>query len=170
MKCCAAMGGVGCMLPAWGKGPSAKDSTAATNGNAGDGIDLNKLTYCGIRCDTQCELYKATKDNDVALKRKVYDSWKWKQKFGFEFDPEKVFCYTCKPGDRPMKIGIDKCGVRKCTMDNGMESCIECRNLQSCGQGFWKNWPGMHKQALQMQAQYLAQSKTGLMEAKKTSD
>jgi hypothetical protein len=170
MKCCAAAGGFGCMLPAWSKGLTLEDGSSAKNDKPKDHIDLKKLSYCGIRCEEQCELYKATKDNDVKLKEKIYDEWKWKEKFRIEFDPEKVFCHTCKPDDRPLKIGMDQCGVRKCATGNGMESCVQCKSLPSCGDVFWKNWPELHEQVVKMQAQYLAQSKSRLMKAKKTDD
>jgi hypothetical protein len=169
LKRCTAAGGFCCAFLCTGRRVSAQDSTRTQKGGAARPIDLKKLMYCGIRCDGQCELYRATVNNDVELKKKVYVNWKWKEKFGFEFDPGQVFCYTCKPGEQPLKIGIDRCGMRKCAMANGMESCVQCKSLQSCGDDFWKKWPEVRGNALQLQKQYIAESKKGLRKAKKTA-
>ena len=61
--------------------------------------DLKTRAYCGLICDDSCPLFKATRTNDAAAKEKVYTEWKWKEKFGVEFNPDQVFCHGCKaPG------------------------------------------------------------------------
>ena len=58
--------------------------------------ELKDLAYCGLICGKQCEMWNATKSGDVAAKKAVYEKWKWKEKFGVDFDPDKVFCHGCK--------------------------------------------------------------------------
>lgn len=120
-------------------------------------IDPKQLSYCGIACEKECELYKATRENDTELKKKVYKKWNWKEKFKIEFEPDKVVCYSCKPDNQPLKIGMDRCTVRVGAIENKMESCIQCSNLGACDKDLWKNWPDFYIHIKQKQKQYLAQ-------------
>lgn len=139
---------------------SAQESAPAPSGQGKKPIDLKSLAYCGIPnafCVQQCELYKATQNNDAKLKKLVYDQWEMKKKFGIEFDPDKIFCHTCKPGGKPLKVGMAECPVRNCPMNNGMESCVQCRNLASCDKAFWKEWPNAYDTVKILQARYKEQ-------------
>ena len=103
---------------------------------------MAQLSYCGIPCVKVCPLYKATQENDVEMKKILYERQEMKKKFGLDFDPDKVFCHTCKPGDKPKKVGMDTCPVRQCALANGVESCVQCANLDACDKEYWKKWPG----------------------------
>lgn len=129
-------------------------------------IDLKKLSYCGIACENECELYKATKSNNTALKKSVFEKWNWKEKFGIEFYPEKIDCYNCKPENGILKIGMDDCEVRRCAIENGAESCIQCENLSVCGMELWENWPDFYGHMKNRQKQYLSQEGAYLIEIK----
>ncbi len=123
-------------------------------------LDLKVLSYCGIPktyCERQCQLFKATRDNDEKLKKTVYDQWDMKKKFGIEYDPAKIYCYGCKPGDKPLKVGMAECPVRACPLANGLESCIQCLGLEACDKSFWKEWPNAFALAKNLQARYRAQ-------------
>jgi hypothetical protein len=135
----------------------ARASTPARSGWEEQPLDLKALAYCGIPqayCERQCELYKATRNNDAALKKTVYETWGMKKTFGIEFDPGRIFCYGCKPGDKPLKIGMAECPVRTCPISNGLESCAQCLNLASCDKAFWKEWPNALEAAKKLQARY----------------
>jgi hypothetical protein len=133
-------------------------------------IDLKARSYCGIDCENECELLKATRENDIELKKKVYHDWKWKETFGVAFDPDQVFCYTCKPANGKLKIGMAECEVRKCALANGMESCIQCRNLTQCDKEFWKGWSSFYNHVKELQVQYIKQTNAGLLDIKKNSE
>jgi hypothetical protein len=154
---CAKMGGTCCVLLACsrlfpaGAGPQERKDQEQRP------IDLKPLAYCGIPCVQSCELYKATLENDVKMKKLVYEKWEWKKKFGMEFDLDKVFCHTCKPGDKPLKVGMDACLVRKCAIANSMESCVQCQNLAACDMEFWKTWPETLEFVKKLQARYRTQ-------------
>ncbi len=120
-------------------------------------IELKKRSYCGIACETECELYKATQENNTELKKKVYDKWNWKEQFGIEFDPDKVFCYNCKPESNVYKMGMLECEVRKCAMKNEMDACIQCKNLTSCDKEFWSKWSHFYDHVKNLQKQYMNQ-------------
>jgi len=150
--------GFSCMaLFLWNKKLFAGDNDSTKTDAVKAVIDPKELSYCGIACEKQCELFKATMEDDNALKKKVYDQWNWKEKFEIEFDPEKVFCFSCKPGDKPMKMGMKECTARICAIENNLESCIQCSNLAKCDKELWKNWPDFHTHMKQQQKQYLTQ-------------
>jgi hypothetical protein len=138
----------------------AQESATAKPGQAQKPVDPKALCYCGIPqayCEKQCELFKATRENDVMLKKAVYEKWEMKKKFGVDWDPEKIFCYGCKPGDKPLKVGMAECPVRACSSANGLESCVQCLDLASCDKAFWKDWPNAFELAKKLQARYAGQ-------------
>lgn len=155
-----------CALLAWKRRLPAQESPENRRGQAPKPIDFSKLSYCGIPCAQTCELYKATLENDEKTKKLVYEKWGWKKKFGIEYDPEKVFCHGCKPGDKPLKVGMASCEVRICAMANGMESCVQCKSLTACGREFWKEWPELYDFNKKNQARYLNEPGAVLREIK----
>jgi hypothetical protein len=161
---CAKIGGLCSALYLWNKNLLAQDSTKNKKDTFNESIDLKKYSYCGIPCESQCELFKATKENNIELKKQVYEKWKMKENRGFDFDPETVSCYSCKPGDRPYKFGIKECKVRICAIENSMESCIQCSDLASCDKEFWKKWKGLFKLVNNLQKQYALQPGVVLLE------
>lgn len=164
LKQCATFGGACCALLASSRLLFSQESTDKKAADGAQAIDFGKLSYCGIPCVQVCELYKATVENDVNLKKKMYEEQEWKKNFGLEFDPDKVFCYTCKPGDKPKKPGMESCLVRVCVLANGMESCVQCQDLNSCGKEFWKTWKELYAFNQKNQARYLAQAGAKLIE------
>jgi hypothetical protein len=154
---CAKYGGACCSLLAWNRHLTAGAFLQEKKDAERKPIDLKQLAYCGIPCAQACELYKATLENDVKAKKLIHEKWGWKKKFGIEYDPEKVFCYTCKPGDKPKKIGMDQCLVRNCALANGIESCVQCSILAACDKEFWKSWPDTFEFAKKVQARYRTQ-------------
>jgi len=166
---CAKCGGVcGALLVLNRLGP-AQESSSSKSGREQAPVDLAKLCYCGIPesyCTRQCELYKATQANDAQMKKAVYDAWQMKTKWGIDFDADKVFCHLCKPGDKPMNVSVKACPVRNCAVSNGMESCVQCRELESCGKEYWKTWPSAFANAKKLQARYKTQPGAVIRERK----
>lgn len=117
---------------------------------------LSARGYCGAMCDMSCQLFKATAQNNIAKKREVFERRKWKEKFGIEFDEAQVFCYGCKPGTKPLSMFKAPCLIRKCTIERGLESCLQCKRLADCEQAFWQEFPKFKKQVDDWQAEYLA--------------
>jgi hypothetical protein len=118
--------------------------------------DLKNLTYCGFTCNNQCTLYKATMENSMELKMKAFKEFKWKEKFNVDFDPDNIFCYGCKPKDKPLSIIVKACTVRKCTIEKGYDSCIECTGLNACDKDLWKNFPKFKEHIVEIQKKYLS--------------
>ena len=156
---CTRVGGACCALLACGRPAFSQEAAGGKTGSAKP-LDLKVLSFCGVPkayCESQCELFRATRDNDAKLKKTVYDQWEMKKKFGVDFDPDKIFCYGCKPGDKPLKVGMAECPVRACPMANGLESCVQCLDLAACDKAFWKEWPIAFAAAKTLQARYKAQ-------------
>ena len=161
LKDCAKLGGAcGAFLACRGLLPAEGLLQAAKP------IDMAQLSYCGIPCVKVCPLYKATQDNDVEMKKVLYERQEMKAKFGFDFDPDKVVCHTCKPGDKPKKAGMDTCPVRQCALANGVESCVQCANLDACDKEYWKKWPGQFASTKMIQARYRTQPGAVVKEGK----
>jgi hypothetical protein len=116
--------------------------------------DLKSLTYCGFKCSMECTLYKATIENNPELRKKAYEEFKWKEKFNLGYDPEKVFCFGCKPKDKPLSINVNACTVRKCTIEKGYDCCIECNGLTACDKELWKSFPKFKEKVIEIQKNY----------------
>jgi hypothetical protein len=165
VKTCA----VFCAMGGWRKVASAQEGAAAKTEQAQKPLDLKALCFCGIPrayCEQQCELFKATRENDVQLKKAVHEKWEMKKKFGVDFDPDTIFCYGCKPGDKPLKVGMAECPVRVCPSAGGLESCVQCLDLSSCDKAFWKDWPNAFDLAKKLQARYAGQPGAALKRAR----
>ena len=116
--------------------------------------DPEKLNYCGYKCTQDCKLLKATIDNNTDLKKEVYKEWKFKEKYGIDFEQDKIFCWGCKLKDKPLGISVSNCTVRKCAISKKFECCIECKELESCKKELWDNFPDFKKVVIEMQKKY----------------
>jgi len=114
-----------------------------------------KLEYCGYSCPSDCQLYVASVENNDEKKREAYKLWGIREKYGMEFDGEKIFCYKCKTDGRPVGIVVEKCTVRQCCMAKGYDCCIQCKELTSCDKPLWKDYPGLYKEVIEMQKKYM---------------
>jgi hypothetical protein len=119
-----------------------------------DKPDPKKLNYCGYTCPDDCQMKKATLENNIDLKKKAYIDWRIEKKYGIAFDPDKIFCYGCKTTRHPLGLVVEKCTVRSCAMDKGYDCCIQCDSLSACDKEIWKTFPDFHKSVLEMQKNY----------------
>jgi len=116
--------------------------------------DPKNLEYCGYKCPADCPLKKATMENDVELKKKAYEDFKFRDKYKVEFDQEKVFCYGCKVQDKPLSIPVKQCAVRACVISKGYDCCIQCDGLIQCDKELWKSFPKFKETVIEMQKKY----------------
>jgi hypothetical protein len=121
-----------------------------------DKPDPKKLNYCGYICPEDCKFLRATVENNIEKKKEAYKIWKIKEKFGIEFDPDKIFCWGCKIKDKPLGIAVDHCTVRNCAISKNHECCIECNELPDCKKELWDNFPDFKKTVIEMQKKYLS--------------
>ena len=128
----------------------ASESTISMNGK----IDPKAMEYCGYKCPADCPLKKGTVENNVELKKKAYEIFKIKEKFGVEFDADKIFCWGCKPVDKPLGITVKGCTVRNCAIGKGIDCCVQCNELTQCKKELWENFPDFKKAVIKMQDEY----------------
>jgi hypothetical protein len=144
--------GVACCAITYGTRLSGKDNEIMQEAKP----DPKNLEYCGYKCPPDCPLLTGTVENNIELKKRGYIDFKFKEKYGVEFDPEKVFCYGCKTKDKPLSIPVKACTVRKCAIDKGYESCIQCEGLAACDKELWKSFPKFKDNVIEMQKKYRA--------------
>lgn len=147
MSCCALM--LGAKLPANAGYPQSSEETKK------EPLDPKKLNYCGYKCPADCPFLKASVENNAELKKKAYDMWKIKERFGIDFDPEKIFCFGCKTTGRPVGVVLKNCDVRTCVMEKKLDCCIECTELTACEKDLWKRFPKFKEKVIAMQKEYL---------------
>jgi hypothetical protein len=116
--------------------------------------DPKNLEYCGYKCPADCPLKKGTLENNVELKKQAYADFKFKEKYGMDFDPEKVFCYGCKISDKPLGMPVKSCTVRKCVIEKGYDCCIQCEGLANCDKELWINFPKFKDHMIELQKKY----------------
>lgn len=116
--------------------------------------DPKKLNYCGYTCPPDCPMFVATIENDTAKKKEAFEMWELKERYGLDFDADKVFCYGCKNEEKPLAYTLENCSVRKCSIEKGFDCCIECKDLQACELDLWKRFPDFHNQVIEMQNKY----------------
>jgi hypothetical protein len=112
------------------------------------------LNYCGYQCPADCKFLKASLENDAELKKEAYELWKIKERYGAEFDADKLFCFGCKTKDKPIGIVLQNCTVRSCAIEKGYDCCIECKELEDCQKELWNNFPDFKKTVIGMQTKY----------------
>lgn len=113
-----------------------------------------KLNYCGHTCPQYCPFKVASVKNDPELKKKAYDTWKIKERYNVDFDPETTFCFGCKNNDKPAGVVMTNCTVRSCAIEKKYDACIECKELKTCDKDIWSRFPDFHKGMIKMQQVY----------------
>lgn len=155
IKNCSQIGMAACVCltcPAIGL---AGDTAEPTPEQIKEALNPRNLTYCGYQCGDHCDLYRATTTNDEALRKKVFDEWGWKDQYGIEYDPDKVFCYGCKNVDKPRNIVLQKCTVLACAVERKLDSCIQCAGLTDCEKELWTKYPEHREYVIGLQKKYV---------------
>ena len=118
--------------------------------------DPGKLNYCGYICPEDCPFLKGTLENNVDLKKQAYEQWKIKERFGVDFEEDKIFCYGCKADGKPEGIILKHCTVRGCAIEKGYDCCIECTGLVDCDKDLWTRFPDFKVYMIDLQKKYSA--------------
>jgi len=121
----------------------------------GEKPDPKKLNYCGYTCPPDCPFKEATLKDDLELKKKSWENWKIKERYGKDFDEKTAYCYGCKDETHPPGAVMENCTVRSCTISKGLNCCIECNELPSCEKDLWKRFPEFYEEVKKLQQQYL---------------
>jgi hypothetical protein len=86
------------------------------------------IAYCGLDC-ASCDAYKATQNNDQALREKA--AAEWTKMYKFNFAPEMINCMSCRGSG--VKIGhCSQCEIRKCASGKNVLNCGVCGEFKTC--------------------------------------
>jgi len=131
----------------------------AADDDAGDEtIELAGRCFCGYICPDDCAFLQATLQDDIELKKKVWQEWKIEEQYGVKFDPEQAVCYGCTAMDKPEGIVLARCTVRDCAIEKDKVCCIDCDELTSCDKDLWQRFPDFKKTIIDLQEKYRSQA------------
>lgn len=87
------------------------------------------IAYCGLDCEV-CSAYLATVNNDQELREKTAKQWsEWNKHL---IKPEEINCEGCR-ADGIKFVYCDRlCGIRRCALKKGVETCGDCAELDTC--------------------------------------
>ena len=88
------------------------------------------IAYCGLDCE-RCEAYIATVNNDDNLREKV--AKEWSELNNVEITPDMINCLGCRMDGVKTPFCDSMCPIRQCAMEEGVETCGSCSQLESCG-------------------------------------
>ena len=87
------------------------------------------LGYCGLTCSS-CEAFKATQQNDDALRQKVAD--KWTKDYNHPFKAADINCTGC--ASTGVRVGYTSaCPIRKCAAEKEVKNCGWCDDYPCSG-------------------------------------
>lgn len=89
----------------------------------------NPIACCGLNCE-ECEAYKATINNDQALREKV--AKEWSEKNDCEITPDMINCEGCLNDGVKTKYCTDVCYVRYCCTTREYRNCGDCATKELC--------------------------------------
>jgi hypothetical protein len=87
------------------------------------------IAFCGLDCE-KCDAYIATKNDDQALRKKTAKLWA--ELNNAPILPEHINCDGCRVNGRKTVFCESLCGIRKCAMSKGYETCGDCLEKDTC--------------------------------------
>ncbi len=98
---------------------------AAVNDNNRD----VSIAFCGLNC-RKCDAYVATVNNDRALREKT--ARLWSELNHVLITPGQINCEGCRADGTKTVFCSELCGIRKCAIEKGVETCGACASMDSC--------------------------------------
>ena len=95
---------------------------------AGEKIASEMIAYCGLNCST-CQIYLATREMDPEKQRRMREQIviAIKKYLGEEKRLEDITdCDGCKAQSGRLYSNCQKCQIRKCASEKGLENCAYC--------------------------------------------
>ncbi len=84
---------------------------------------MNKLlAMCGINC-TECDAYKATRQNDDKMRAETAE--KWAKMFNPDIKPEHINCDGCTSNEKHFTY-CGMCQIRLCGVGRKLANCASC--------------------------------------------
>jgi hypothetical protein len=89
----------------------------------------NNIAYCGLNCEDY-DAYKATINNDEALRIKTAEAWSTLN--GVPITPDMINCEGCRNDGCKTPFCQSLCHIRKCAQGKSYKTCGDCKELESC--------------------------------------
>ncbi|MDK2951728.1 MAG: hypothetical protein PWQ77_1393 [Kosmotogales bacterium] len=83
---------------------------------------MNRVSYCGLLC-SECEIYKASIENDSALKEKLAKEFDSED---FHLEKKDILCFGCSGNEEEIFKFCDVCEIRKCGIKREIVNCGQC--------------------------------------------
>ncbi len=86
------------------------------------------VAYCGLVCQG-CPIYWATRETDEEKREKMRTEIAriCNEQYGSAFKPEDITdCDGCRTKNGRLFSGSEKCEIRKCARQKGLENCAYC--------------------------------------------
>lgn len=83
---------------------------------------MEKRSYCGLNC-ASCDAYKATVNNDEALKAATAETWA--KMYNAPISAADINCDGCKSEGEKF-AHCTQCEIRACNIKKNLSSCAEC--------------------------------------------
>ena len=88
------------------------------------------IACCGLDCEG-CDARIATVGNDNELREKT--AWKWSEMNNApEITAATINCMGCRADGAKFSYCSDYCEIRKCVNKKGLNTCGDCKELNSC--------------------------------------
>lgn len=87
------------------------------------------IAYCGLDCE-KCDAYRATKNNDQALREKT--ARLWSELNNVTILPEHINCEGCRADGVKTMFCQSLCEIRQCALKKGVETCGACSLMSKC--------------------------------------
>lgn len=87
------------------------------------------IAYCGLDCE-KCDAYRATRNNDNALREKT--ARHWSELNHVTILPEHINCEGCRADGVKTMFCQSLCKIRQCALKKGVETCGACADMASC--------------------------------------
>ncbi len=88
------------------------------------------IAYCGLDCE-KCDARIATITNDNQLRKETAEKW-CKMNHTDQITPESINCMGCRTEGIKFVYCDSMCGIRKCAISKGLETCGCCSELDTC--------------------------------------
>ena len=87
------------------------------------------IACCGLDCET-CDARIATVKDDNVLREKTAELWSELNQA--RITAEMINCMGCRTDGAKTPYCDSMCGIRKCVLKKGLDTCGGCPELDSC--------------------------------------
>ena len=84
------------------------------------------MGYCGIFCETDCEVYTAAHSGDLEIKKRIAKTMG--NELSVRIQPEDLRCEGCQGSEEKMWFECRLCLIRQCAKVRKVTTCLECEH------------------------------------------